>query len=92
METNPPALFLAGAATAFFFIYAIQILRSENKSSLQRTLGGILLFWALLNAKDLLMAFPEIYTKEVAPYFVLLDGWSITSYFIFIFEDRKSVV
>lgn len=86
MKTNPPALFLAGAATAFFFIYAIQILRSENKSSLQRTLGAILLFWALLNAKDLLMAFPEIYTKEVAPYFVLFDGCSITSYFIFIFE------
>lgn len=86
MLTPPPVLFLAGAATAYFAVNAVHILRSPNPSSLQKSLGGILIFWALLNAKDILMGFPEIYTKEVAPYFVLFDGWSITSYFIFIFE------
>lgn len=89
MTTPPSAFFLVGAATAYFTLSAIQILTCKNRHRLQTILGWIMVTWALLNFKDLIQAIPEYNTKSVVKYILLIDGWSIITYYIFLFELTK---
>lgn len=89
MTTPPSAFFLVGAATAYFTLSATQILFCKNRNRLQTTLGWIFVLWAILNLKDIILVFPEYNNKETVKYILLIDGWSIITYYIFLYELTK---
>jgi len=89
MTTPPSAFFLVGAATAYFTLSATQILFCKNRNRLQTTLGWIFVLWAILNLKDIILVFPEYNNKETIKYILLIDGWSIITYYIFLYELTK---
>ncbi len=79
--------FLAGWCTAFFTIHAIRLLRySSRKSRFHRVLGWIFVIWALFNAKDIILTFPQCYTEQMLHYVLIVDGWSAITYAIFVNE------
>ena len=89
MTTPPSAFLLVGAATAYFTLSATQILFCKNRNRLQTTLGWIFVLWAILNLKDIILVFPEYNNKETVKYILLIDGWSIITYYIFLYELTK---
>ncbi len=86
MTTPPSAFFLVGAATAYFTLSAIQIFTTKKRNRLQTVLGWIFIVWAVLNLKDIIISLPEFNNKETVKYILLIDGWSIITYFIFLYE------
>lgn len=42
--------------------------------------------WAVFNAKDLILTFPNMYNESVLDWILIIDGWSAIAYTIFIFE------
>ena len=85
-QTPTPAVFFAGAITAYFILCAVHIFKHKKRTRLQTVLAWCFVFWAILNFKDIVIAFPEIYTPQVHNYFILIDGWSTVTYVIFIYE------
>lgn len=79
--------FLAGWCTAFFTLHALRLLRNGGrKSRFHRVLGWIFVVWAVFNAKDIVLTFPQLYTQPILNYVLLVDGWSAMTYAVFVSE------
>lgn len=81
--------FFAGVSTAFFAMLAFYILvfqKAKHRTRFQSVLGWIFVTWALWNLKDIVITFPQLYTRRVLNYIMFVDGWEAITYTIFIFE------
>lgn len=78
---------MIGVTTAFFAIFALHILFwRKTHTRFQTILGCVMAVWAVWNAKDLVVTFPGMYTKEVLDWILLIDGWSALTYTVLLFE------
>lgn len=79
--------FFIGFSTAFFAIFSCHILLwRNNRSRFQTVLGWIMAVWALWNLKDIIITFPNLYSRKVLDWIMIIDGWSALTYTIFVFE------
>lgn len=78
--------FFNGAATAWFAIYACQLLAARERTRLQTLLGYIFVYWTFSNFKDIVQSQPGMYTAETLNVIMTMDGWSAITFACFLFE------
>lgn len=87
MISSSISAFFIGVSTAFFTIFAIHILCFRpNRTRFQTVLGYTMCVWAILNLKDLILTFPEMYTPSILNWVMIIDGWSAISYTVLLLE------
>ncbi len=90
MNVQIVSTFFIGFCTAFYLIFAVQMLVCrKSRSRFQRVTGIILAIWAVWNLKDIVMAFPGMYRQDVLDWISIIDGWSALTYMIFVFEATQ---
>lgn len=79
--------FFMGISTAAFTICSLYILvMHKRRTRFQSVLGWIMAVWAVWNLKDIIITFPEMYTKRMLDWIMLIDGFSALTYTVFVFE------
>ncbi len=90
MSIQTLSTFFIGFCTAFFFIFAVLLLKFRKpRTRFHRVTGIIMAIWALWNLKDLVTAFPGMYRSDVLSWITLIDGWSALTYMVFVFEATQ---
>lgn len=83
--------FIIGVASTMFAMFSIRILFwSKPQSRFKTILGCIMAVWCLWCLKDLVLAFPGMYRKEVLNWILIIDGWSALTYMILVYEVVSS--
>jgi len=90
MNVHTISTFFIGFCTAFYLIFAVQMLICRKKHSrFQYVTGTIMAIWAVWNLKDIVMAFPGMYRTDVLNWIAVIDGWSALTYMVFVFEATQ---
>ena len=78
--------FFNGMATAYFAIYACQLLASRRRTRFRTLLGYIFVYWTFSNFKDIVQSQPGLYNTDVLNVIIMMDGWSAVTFACFLFE------
>ncbi len=86
MQTVNLSTYFSGMATMYFIMLAAYVFVQPSRTRFQSVLGWTFVVWAVMNFKDIILSFPELYTRQVLNYIMVVDGWTGILYTIFILE------
>ncbi len=80
--------FIIGTTTAYYAIMSYWMFTSKNGGSerLKTVLAWSFAYWAINNAKDLILTLPGMYCQKYLDLIIVIDGWSALAYMLFLYE------
>lgn len=79
--------FAHGLCCMFFLLAGVYLLRDRNTSRLRNVLGGVVLFWFILEAKDLLLYSSSIDRDSYfSTLLIMVDMWAVPACSFYLFE------